>query len=84
MRDTFERHGGLDQRDHHAADRSGRPPRLSRGERDSRGLDDQLPAGQTRANNAIVPLGVLGDIAIRCDQISGTVHLIIDTDGYLQ
>jgi len=41
--------------------------------------------GQTRANNAIVPLGPAGDLAVRVDQASGTtVHLIIDTNGYFQ
>jgi hypothetical protein len=41
-------------------------------------------SGQSRANNAVVPLGALGDLAIHCDQVSGTVHLIIDTNGYFQ
>jgi plastocyanin len=40
-------------------------------------------AGQTRANNAIVSLGVSGDISVQCDQAIGTsVHLIIDVNGY--
>jgi len=39
---------------------------------------------QTRANNAIVTLGAAGDIAVRCDQPFGTVHLIIDVNGYFQ
>ncbi|MGH9369679.1 MAG: right-handed parallel beta-helix repeat-containing protein [Thermoanaerobaculia bacterium] len=41
-------------------------------------------AGQTRANNAIVPLGPAGDIAIRCVQAAGNVHFIIDVVGYLE
>ena len=39
--------------------------------------------GQTRANNAIVPLGPSGDILVHVDQASsGTVHFIIDVNGY--
>ncbi|HKD10955.1 MAG TPA: right-handed parallel beta-helix repeat-containing protein, partial [Thermoanaerobaculia bacterium] len=40
--------------------------------------------GQTRANNAVVALGTAGDLAVRCDQGSGTVQLIIDATGYFQ
>ena len=40
--------------------------------------------GQTRANNAIAPLGPAGDLLVHCDQASGTVHLIIDVNGYFQ
>src|SRR5438105_3635166 len=40
--------------------------------------------GQTRANNAIVPLGPAGDILVHVDQASGTVHFIIDVNGYFQ
>ena len=40
--------------------------------------------GQTRANNAIVSLGPSGDIGVHVDQGSGTVHLIIDVNGYFQ
>lgn len=40
--------------------------------------------GQTRANNAIVPLGEAGDIAVRCTQASGTVHFILDVNGYFE
>jgi hypothetical protein len=39
-------------------------------------------AGQTRANNAIVPLGTLGDLAVYSGQGAGTVHVIIDVNGY--
>jgi parallel beta-helix repeat protein len=39
-------------------------------------------AGQTRANNAIVTLGGSGDLAVQCDQATGTVHLILDLNGY--
>jgi len=40
--------------------------------------------GQTRANNAIVPLGPSGDIVVHVDQAGGTVHFIIDVNGYFQ
>jgi hypothetical protein len=40
--------------------------------------------GQTRANNAIVSLGLSGDIVAHVDQASGTVHFIIDVNGYFQ
>jgi len=40
--------------------------------------------GQTRANNAIIPLGPSGDILVHVDQASGSVHLIIDVNGYFQ
>ncbi|HEY2930789.1 MAG TPA: hypothetical protein VGK99_03515 [Acidobacteriota bacterium] len=42
------------------------------------------PAGRTRANNGIITLGALGDIAVRSFQPSGTAHLIIDVNGYFQ
>jgi hypothetical protein len=38
--------------------------------------------GQTRANNAIVPLGALGDVAVYSGQGTGTVHVILDVNGY--
>jgi hypothetical protein len=42
-------------------------------------------AGQTRANNAIVPLGTGGAIAVVSGQPSGgTVHVIIDVNGYFR
>jgi hypothetical protein len=41
-------------------------------------------AGQTRANNAIVVLGLNGDIAVFCAQSSGTVEFILDVNGYFQ
>lgn len=39
-------------------------------------------AGQTRANNAIVVLGPGGDFVVRCAQVSGTTHFILDVNGY--
>ena len=41
-------------------------------------------AGQTRANNGIVPLGPGGQIAVRCAQASGTAHFILDVNGYFE
>jgi photosystem II stability/assembly factor-like uncharacterized protein len=40
--------------------------------------------GQTRANNAIVGLDPLGRLSLKCNQPSGTVHLIVDVTGYFQ
>ena len=39
-------------------------------------------AGQTRANNAILVLGPGGDFVVRCVQVSGTTHFILDVNGY--
>ena len=41
-------------------------------------------AGQTRANNAILPLGAAGDFVVSCAQASGSVHFILDVNGYFQ
>ncbi len=41
-------------------------------------------AGQTRANNMVAGLGGAGDLGVRCDQNSGTVHLIVDVNGYFR
>jgi hypothetical protein len=41
-------------------------------------------AGQTRANNGVLLLGNSGDLAVSCEQASGTVHLIIDVNGYFE
>ncbi len=41
-------------------------------------------AGQTRSNNAVVPLSALGELAAYLDQVSGTAHLIIDVNGYFK
>lgn len=41
-------------------------------------------AGQTRANNAVALLGVGGGLGVRCDQLSGTVQVIIDVNGYFE
>lgn len=41
-------------------------------------------AGQTRANNAMALLGAGGSLGVRCDQTSGTVHAIIDVNGYFE
>lgn len=41
-------------------------------------------AGQTRANNAILPLGSIGEVGIYCGQGSGTTHAIVDVNGYFK
>ncbi len=40
--------------------------------------------GQTRANNVIISLGPAGDVTVQSDQGSGTVHVVIDVNGYFQ
>jgi uncharacterized repeat protein (TIGR01451 family) len=41
-------------------------------------------AGLNRANNAVVPLNALAEMAVHCGQASGTVHFILDVNGYFQ
>ena len=41
-------------------------------------------AGQTRANNAIVALGVNDSIAVFCGQPTGTTQFLIDVVGYFR
>jgi hypothetical protein len=42
-------------------------------------------AGQTRANNAVIPLNASGAMAAFVSQPTGTtVHLIIDVNGYFE
>jgi hypothetical protein len=41
-------------------------------------------AGQTRANNAVAPLGDGGAVGVHVDQGTGTIHLIFDVNGYFQ
>jgi hypothetical protein len=41
-------------------------------------------SAQTRANNAIAALGPAGDLSVHCDQASGSVHFILDVNGYFQ
>jgi len=41
-------------------------------------------AGQTRANDAVIPLGGPGAFSVHCDQPSGSVQFIIDVNGYFQ
>ena len=38
--------------------------------------------GRTRANNGLVGLGASGDVAVRVNQGSGSVHMIVDVNGY--
>jgi len=40
--------------------------------------------GLTRANNAVFGLNGLGELAVFCGQASGTVHFILDVNGYFQ
>ena len=40
--------------------------------------------GQTRANNAIVPLSATGTVSVTDGQTSGTTHFILDVNGYFQ
>jgi uncharacterized repeat protein (TIGR01451 family) len=39
-------------------------------------------AGQTRANNGIVPLSSDGKLSVYCGQAGGTTHFILDVNGY--
>ena len=41
-------------------------------------------AGQTRANNAIIPLGAGNAIAVFSGQPAGSTHLIIDVVGFFR
>ncbi len=41
-------------------------------------------AGQTRSNNAVIPLSALGQLAAYLDQAAGTAHLILDVNGYFK
>ena len=42
-------------------------------------------AGQTRANNAVVPLGPGGTVTVYCVGVGpGSVHLILDLNGYFE
>ena len=40
--------------------------------------------GQTRANNAVVPVSRFGELAVYCGQATGTVHFILDVNGYFR
>ncbi|MEO8584624.1 MAG: carboxypeptidase regulatory-like domain-containing protein [Acidobacteriota bacterium] len=41
-------------------------------------------AGQTRANNGVLALGSGGDFVVKTGQPTGTVHVIVDVNGYFQ
>jgi len=41
-------------------------------------------SGIVRANNAIIPLGALGNMDVVCGQASGNVHAVVDVSGYFQ
>ena len=38
----------------------------------------------TRANNAVIPLSAIGEVAVYCAQAFGTAHVIIDVNGYFK
>ena len=40
--------------------------------------------GQTRGNNAVIGLGSFHDVRVAVNQPGGTVHFIIDVNGYFQ
>jgi Divergent InlB B-repeat domain len=40
--------------------------------------------GQTRANNAVASLDGLGRLAAHCSQAVGSVHFVLDVNGYFQ
>jgi hypothetical protein len=40
--------------------------------------------GKTRANNGKYALGTNGDLGVHCDQANGTVHVIVDVNGYFE
>ncbi len=40
--------------------------------------------GQTRANNAVVPVGTAGQIGVHNDQTQGSVQFIVDVTGYFE
>jgi hypothetical protein len=44
----------------------------------------QYRAGQTRANNGLVALGAGDDFVVETNQSTGTVHVIVDVNGYFQ
>jgi len=41
-------------------------------------------AGQTRANNGIMPLGPSGEVVVHCGQATGTTQFILDVNAYFQ
>jgi hypothetical protein len=41
-------------------------------------------AGQTRANNAVLPLDGSGRLGVRCAQASGSTHFLLDVNGYFR
>ncbi len=42
-------------------------------------------AGKVRANNAVLPLGVQGEVSVRCTlATTGTAHFVLDVAGYFK
>jgi hypothetical protein len=40
--------------------------------------------GTVRANNAVLPLGVAGQVNVYCGSVSGTVDFILDVTGWFE
>jgi hypothetical protein len=40
--------------------------------------------GQTRANNAVAALSANGRLVVGCSQGAGSVHVVMDVNGYFQ
>ena len=40
--------------------------------------------GQTRANNGLLALGAAGDFVVKSEQATGTVHVLVDVNGYFR
>ncbi|MGE5715357.1 MAG: hypothetical protein ACM369_01805, partial [Acidobacteriota bacterium] len=40
--------------------------------------------GQTRANNGVLAIGAGGDFVVESGQLTGTVHVIVDVNGYFR
>jgi hypothetical protein len=41
-------------------------------------------SGQTRANDSVARLAHTGALAVHCDQVSGSVHVVLDVSGYFK
>jgi Peptidase inhibitor I9 len=81
MRHSGLGQGGVGQRDGGVAEPREELSRSTRRGQRCDGLDGPLLPGQTRGNNAIVPLG---ELAVRCSQASGTAYFILDVNGYFE
>ncbi len=84
MRRAGDGLGGLAQRHGHAADRDGQRPALPGGTPPPQASSVNYATGATRANNAVAALGSAGDLTALATQASGSVHLILDVNGYFE